>query len=163
MFTGFGAIRPQTRKLKLKIMKPPIISDDFLITSIYTESHTDYDGEVYSFDEVLGLRLTPQSFDNTVTHNEIILGNYYSVVLDEQEKQYLQLLVAPKLIPRWYCVRSNRKDRSNFVCGLDLVANGYWVGLDNGYTFDTIQKALEFITSRIGSEFYICLEGEMRR
>jgi hypothetical protein len=143
-------------------MKPPIISDDFLITSIYTTSHTDYDGNVCEFEEVLGIRLTGQTTTNTVTRKEIYLGGY-SVVIDSLERQYLQLLIAPKLIPRWYCVRSNKKYRSNFVCGLDIVSEGYWVGLGEGQTFSIMQDALNFITSQIGSEFYICLEGEMQR
>lgn len=140
-------------------MSAPIVSDDFLITSIYTDSHTDYEsGDVYEFNEVLGIRLTKWSFENTVTLNEIILDGY-SVRLEDYEREYLQLLIAPKLIPRWYMVRI----AGTPVCGFDLTNSGYWVGLGEGQTFKTMKEALNFITHQIGPDFYICLEGEMRR
>lgn len=138
----------------------PIVTDTHLLTN---EQDGGYDPD-YSYTEVYGYRILKATKRNFILNGQIVLDGH----LISDTTGYEGLLENEGRIPSLYVVRKQVNDPTlgkfgEFVCGLDLLDDGrYWVGLGEDSRFDTMNEAMEFIKSKLNTEFYVELEGEMR-
>lgn len=120
--------------------------------------------------ETFGIKTVNQSFEGIVVDGyDITMGDGDIV----KKIEYFSCFECDDLegkLPSLYCVRQRDKTdvangikHARFVCGMDLLSNGMiWVGLEfSGFYFDTINRALQYLDSRLDGNFEIFIEEPM--